>query len=546
MTPFLMRQWDAFKRRTILRVTSNQLILLVCVFFAIFGNNSFYAAVLSSYPLTVDNAFFLATIAISFTALTAAVVSLFCYRYTIKPVLIGLIIVAALSAYFMDSYNVMIDDSMIQNVLETNVDEAGDLLSLGLVIHLLVLGVLPALVVARAQIVFRPLLKQLVSRVAFIVGLLAMTLSLLFVNSAASASFFREHKSVRYYSNPGNYIIAVTRLGRNYWRQMQDPKPFIHLGEDAYVPIDDTGRDLVIVVVGETARADRFSLNGYARKTNPMLEKQDVVSFTHVESCATLTAISVPCMFSVSPADDLDLDIAKRTDNALDVLKRAGAHILWRDNNSSSKGVADRVAYEDYRDPANNTVCDGECRDVGMLSGLDDYINAHPDGDILIVLHQMGNHGPAYYKRYPQAFEIFKPACLTNELADCSQSEIDNAYDNAITYTDYFLNQVIEFLKPFDDRFETSMLYVSDHGESLGESGIYLHGMPNFVAPEAQRHVPMIVWFGRGHEDLNLQEIRRMKDRPFSHDNLFHTVLGLLEVETGVYDENLDMFRHLD
>jgi lipid A ethanolaminephosphotransferase len=297
------------------------------------------------------------------------------------------------------------------------------------------------------------------------------------------------------------------------------------------------------MVVGETARADRFSLNGYERRTNPLLARLGVISFTDFSSCGTSTAISVPCMFDIHERENFSSSESAATENALDVLRHAGVTVLWRDNNSNSKGVADRIAIEDFHSPETNPVCDTECRDVGMLSGLREYIDRQQSGDILIVLHQMGSHGPAYFKRYPDEFHVFVPTCDTKQLDDCSESEIGNAYDNSILYTDYFLSQVIELLRSYDDRFETVMLYASDHGESLGESGIYLHGLPYWLAPDAQTRVPVILWFGRNYHDVDVAAMRQLRDEPLSHDNLFHTLLGLFEIDSGVYDGNLDLLQ---
>ena len=202
------------------------------------------------------------------------------------------------------------------------------------------------------------------------------------------------------------------------------------------------------------------------KRTNPLLKQEDIINFPNMSSCGTATAISVPCMFSITNKENYDSTKIRNSDNILDILKRAGVNILWRDNNSDSKGVALRVEYQDFQIPENNPICDDECRDIGMLSNLQEYIDSKKSGDIFIVLHQMGNHGPAYYKRYPKEFEKFTPVCKTNQLEECTQEEIDNAYDNAILYTDYFLSKVIELLKQNND-FETAMIYISDHGESL-------------------------------------------------------------------------------
>jgi lipid A ethanolaminephosphotransferase len=316
------------------------------------------------------------------------------------------------------------------------------------------------------------------------------------------------------------------------------------VGLDAAIPHSDAHRELTTLVIGETVRADRLSLNGYAKKTTPLLEKENVISFTNMHSCGTSTAVSVPCMFSMYTKNEYDDEKGRTVENLLDVLSHAGIHVLWRDNNSDSKGVALRVQHEDYKSPDINPDCDVECRDDGMLVGLQDYIDTRPEGDILIVLHQMGNHGPAYYKRYPQSFEIFTPVCRTNNLDKCNEEEINNAYDNAILYTDYFLSKVISLLKQNMDQFETAMFYMSDHGESLGESGVYLHGLPYFMAPDTQTHVASVLWFGDNYDEINIESVKQKADRDFSHDNLFHTVLGLMEVETDVYNKDLDIIYY--
>jgi lipid A ethanolaminephosphotransferase len=312
---------------------------------------------------------------------------------------------------------------------------------------------------------------------------------------------------------------------------------------------DDDGNDhhteLVIMVVGEAARADHFSLNGYEKKTNPLLENKDIINFSEFYSCGTSTAYSVPCMFSIFDRDDYSYKKGISTQNVLDVLTHTkDIEVLWRDNNSDSKGVALRVPFEDYRTSKTNTICEdnGECRDEGMLVGLDEYIKKNKGKDILIVLHQMGNHGPAYYKRYPKEFEKFTPVCETNQLEQCTQEEISNAYDNALLYTDYFLTKTINFLKKYDKTHETALIYMSDHGESLGENGVYLHGLPYFMAPDSQTNIGAFMWFGEEmKKDIDMKKLHKNKEQKYSQDNLFHTLLGLFEVETKVYDKSKDI-----
>ena len=176
-----------------------------------------------------------------------------------------------------------------------------------------------------------------------------------------------------------------------------------------------------------------------------------------------------------------------------------------------------------------------------MLPRIQEYISEHKKGDIFIVLHQMGNHGPAYYKRYPREFEKYSPTCKTNQLESCSKAEIDNAYDNAILYTDYFLSKVVGLLKQNSAEFESAMFYVSDHGESLGEKGLYLHGMPNFIAPDTQLRVPAILWFADNFNDIDSESLKKNRNMKYTHSHIFHTILGFMEIETSVYDKEMDI-----
>jgi lipid A ethanolaminephosphotransferase len=293
--------------------------------------------------------------------------------------------------------------------------------------------------------------------------------------------------------------------------------------------------------VGEAGRTDHFSINGYGRQTNPLLEKEDVISFTDISSCGTTTAVSVPCMFSIYNRQEFDDVKGKNVENVLDVIHHTGASVLWRENNSNSKKVASRVTYEEYRTSKKNTLCeDGECRDEGMLVGLQEYIDSRGKGDIFIVLHQLGSHGPAYYRRYPLRFEKFIPTCTSNQLEECSVEEIVNTYDNTILYTDYFLSKAIALLKNNDKHFATAMVYMSDHGESLGENGVYLHGLPYFFAPRSQKQVASIFWFGQRYR-VDREALRQRAGLAYSHDNIFHTLLGMMDIETSVYIRDMDI-----
>ncbi|QOR62981.1 phosphoethanolamine--lipid A transferase [Sulfurovum indicum] len=527
-------------------LTQIQLIVITAIFLVLFDNYSFFKNTLEIYPLQFNNISFLISLVFVLTALIILLVTLVSAKWTTKPVLIFILLVSSLTNYFMNSYHIIIDDSMIRNTLQTDLNESMDLLTLKQVLYFFFLGVLPSYLVYKTPVRYRSLKKELLAKTKTILISLVVIIGCILIFSKHYTSFFREHKPLRFSTNPTYWIYSIG----NYINKTVNNGPIVvkALGTDAKVAdTDKRHKKLVIMVVGEAARADHFSLNGYEKKTNPLLEKEDIINFSNMYSSGTSTAEAVPCMFSIFDRSSYNYKKGICNENVLDVLNHTKAvSILWRDNNSDSKGVALRVPYENYRTPEKNTVCsDGECRDIGMLVGLDKYIEENKDKDILIILHQMGNHGPAYYKRYPKEFEKFTPVCKTNQLEECTKEEISNAYDNAILYTDYFLSQVIDFLKKYDRSRKTAMIYMSDHGESLGENGIYLHGLPYFMAPDAQIHIGSLMWFGEKiKKEIDVKTIEQNKEKKYSQDYLFDSLLGLFNVKTEVYNQKRDIFNH--
>lgn len=522
------------------KISAGTLIVLTALFIVVADNVRFFSNVLDVYPLSIKNIGFLVSIAVVYTSFLVIFFTLLGSKFTTKPVLMLSVLIASLIGYFSSSYNVIIDETMLKNTLETNLSETADLLNIKLFLYLFILGIFPAYCIFKVKLRNSSIKKAIFRKTLHIFISLVIIIVSLFGFSNFYTSFFREHKPLRYYTNP---IYAYYSAGKYLFEKLKDHNIELkQIGLDARKKANSSGRKLSILVVGEAVRADRFGLNGYARDSTPLLSKEDVINFPEMYSCGTTTAISVPCMFSILDRDHFKDQKARSTENVLDVLSHAGVSVLWRDNNSSSKGVAERIRYENYRTQALNKRCEGECRDEGMLDGLQNFINRQKTEDILIVLHQMGNHGPAYYKRYPKQFEKFVPVCETNQLEECRPEEIGNAYDNAILYTDHFLQQTIELLKQNDKNFQTSLIYMSDHGESLGEGGLYLHGMPYFIAPDAQKHVASFIWFGaRSRAEINIEKLKKVAGQPWSHDNLFHTLLGLMQVETTVYDPQEDI-----
>lgn len=522
-------------------LSTTSLILAVTAFLTLFGNGTFVANTLKAYPQAISNALPLLSLIIVFGGVTVLLLGVMCFRHATKPVLMIILLLSSLSAYFMDNYGVIISDDMLRNVVHTNTAEALELFNLKLLAYFTVLGVLPALAVAKAPLRWRGWRTESIARLKLFGITIALVAASIFLFSSFYASFFRENKELRQQANPSYYIYSTIKFATASFKSVSTA-PMTVVGADARIPASDVDRELVIMIVGETARADRFALNGYARDTNPQLSKKNVISFTNFWACGTSTAVSVPCMFLLD-GDTKDASAIKTQENLLDVLIRSNVNVLWLDNNSDSKGVASRAEYQDYKSPKVNPVCDTECRDVGMLAGMQSYIDAHPTGDILIVLHQMGNHGPAYHRRYPPEFEKFTPVCKSSDLSQCSREEIGNAYDNAILYTDHFLAKTIEFLENHDSKFETAMFYVSDHGESLGENGLYLHGLPKAIAPDTQLKVPAVMWFGKNFHAVSSPALRQKSKMRFTHNNVFHTLLGFFEIEATVYNPGMDILN---
>jgi len=313
-----------------------------------------------------------------------------------------------------------------------------------------------------------------------------------------------------------------------------------------HVPFEDPHKTVLVIVLGEAARAKNFSLYGYKRETNPFLKQQDIIHFNEVASCGTATAVSVPCMFSHLTRTDFDVADARYTENLLDILKTAGYKILWFENDDGCKGVCDRAEVQHMVEINNPKYCYGRyCHDEALLDGLPEIFDSIK-GNTVIVLHTMGSHGPTYYNRYPDNFRKFTPTCDTSDIQNCTQEQVVNTYDNTILYADYIVSSVIDMLKKHPE-YEAGLIYVSDHGESLGESNVYLHGLPYVMAPKEQKQIPMILWMNETMKRWDYVDYDCMRKEAaqstYTHDNLFHSIIGLLEVKTHVYNKEYDIFR---
>lgn len=534
-----------------MRFSPPTLIVLVAVFIAATHNQALFKLLSERLDALSWQGFgYAAFVGMLVTTLLSWLLLVVAQHFWLKPTLMLVLLVSAVLSYFTQSLGVLFDVDMIRNMAETvrdnNRAEAQELISWPLISHVLLWGVMPGIVV-----VLFPLASSGswwrggLRRLAYAVVLFAVTAALLLVNYKYATYFSRENRDVRNYVTPLFAFNSVYKYINSL--RAQDKMQFVELGTDAKQHKTTPARTIGIMVVGETARADHFSLNGYGRDTNPLLAKEKITSFKQANACGTSTAFSVPCMFSFLGRENYSPEKAGAESNVLDVLQRAGVKVLWLDNNSSCKGVCERVENINLRgtpDEKHEFYSDGGYYDEAMLDYLADAVKSSQD--VLIVLHTLGSHGPTYHKRFPAAFAQFKPYCQQDTPQACGDQEVINAYDNTLLYTDYVLERFITWLKQQTAQDDTFLLYASDHGESLGENGVYLHGLPYFIAPAAQTHIPMLLWLSDGylqHSPTAWSTAQGKVDQPLSHDNLSHTLLGMFGVQTTLYQSQLDLLR---
>lgn len=528
-------------------VSTEALALWASLYFALACNLPFWRAAAAAGAFSgASGVRVAACLFLLVLALQALLLCLLLYGRLARPVLAGLLLVTAPASYYMGVYGIYFDSDMLRNVLHTDVRETGELLTWGLLPALALLAGLPLLLLARVRIRRRRPARAVVARTGWLLALALVAAGSALAGFQDLSALMRNHRELRHLVTPGNLVVASATLLRG---QGGAHGPRRVLGADAVLAARPAGARprLLVLVVGETVRAQNWGLDGYARQTTPRLAASDAINFPEVSACGTSTEVSLPCMFSPDGRAGYAKARTANSESLLHVLEHAGVHTLWRDNQSGCKGVCAGLAFESMRATAGVACGAHECYDEVLLDGLDAAIERAP-GDQVIVLHQIGNHGPAYHRRVPERLRRFTPTCDSDDLGRCSREQVVNSYDNAILATDQLLADAISLLARRDDR-DSALLYVSDHGESLGENGLYLHGVPYAIAPDTQTKVPMVAWVSSGMaaaRKMDLACLRRRADRPASHDDLFHSVLGLLEIHTAVYDRNHDVFSGCD
>jgi len=534
-------------------ISLSQFNLLLAIWLGAILNFAFFQKIQSLTPYQGPKAYlFLMATVLVIVAAYNLIFQLIQWKWNAKIFASIFLVVGGFTAYFVNSLGVVISPEQIQNMMQTDAREVGDLLSLQFVLWTAAFVVFPLLFISLVRIKTESLPRKIIKKLLNGVASLLLVGGLLFLFYVDYAAIFREHRDLKGMISPQNAIASTL----SYYHKSAPKKnlPLIQYGEDAHLlqPVNEQAKPkLMVLVVGETARAESFSLNGYAKNTNPELSKLDIINFSQVSSCGTATAVSVPCMFSGMPREDYDEQLASHREGLLDIAQRAGYKVTWMDNNSGCKGACDRVEQYQIPQQLKDKWCakDGDCYDEILVDSLKSYLAAIPETDKtprLIVLHQMGSHGPAYYQRSKAPFQPFKPSCDSNAIQGCSRTELLNSYDNSIVYTDHVLSSLIQVLKG-STAYQTGFWYLSDHGESTGEHGLYLHGSPYAIAPTQQTHVPMLMWFSPEWTAQNSAQITclaQQKSKELSQDNLFPSLLSLLDVKTQTIDEQKNMLQH--
>jgi len=494
---------------------------------------------------------FIISIPIFFLAAFNFLFNLFSWPWISKPFFALLIVLSAVVSYAGFNYGILLDSDMIANVVETDSSEAGSYLSLYSVVWIVGMGVIPAII-----LMLVPIAKP-ISWVSFVVRKVASMLVSVLIIGAVILLYYQDYASVGRNNPQLKQLIIPTQLiysigkyvNRTY---LSTPLVYKELGLDAKQTPESlaaakTKPTLMVFVLGETARAENYQLNGYERQTNQYTKPLDVISFQDVSSCGTATAVSVPCMFSSLTRDNYDRQVADNQDNFLDILKRAEVDLLWIENDGGDKKVAKNIHKIDVDRHRVDDVCDGQtCFDAVMLEDFEQRVDSM-SGNRMLFTHIIGSHGPTYYKRYPKEKGQFLPDCQRSDIENCSVDQIVNTYDNTVLYTDFIMAQMIERLEKLQDKYNTALFYISDHGESLGENGMFLHGFPYSLAPSGQTHVPMMFWMSEGFEKAKSFDRSCMQDhaqtKTYSQDNLFHSMLGVMDVQTDAYNSELDLFK---
>ena len=423
----------------------------------------------------------------------------------------------AITLYFINNYQVLVTDEMMGNVFRTQWSEASGFFSFAFILYVLLLGVLPSVYVMGRKLDYGSW-KGLLSRIGIA---LAAILVAIFGNMKNWPWVDRNSTELGSLIMPWSYIVNTFR----FW-DAEKQKRVKEIPLPDPTSVSDT-RDVVVLMIGESARRDRFSLYGYPRETNPYTSRDSVRAYV-ADASATYTAAGVRAI--LEPKETREL-----WEILPNYLERCGADVYWRTDNWGEPPVHTSKYWHKAdikaRFPEEDDRYDGI-----LLAGLKEDILASEADKVFIVIHGYTNHGPSYNTNYPPEFEVFTPVCSTVEMSKTSPEELNNAYDNSLVYTDWLMHSVIETLREIPDR-RAMMLFVSDHGESLGENNIFMHGVPYSMAPKEQLEIPFIVWTSA--RDVRFKELEKV-----GQHHVFHSVINFFGIDMPDFIEEKCIFAN--
>jgi lipid A ethanolaminephosphotransferase len=527
-------------------LTTNQLVFLTCCYI-VFPLNIPFITKIASATLTLDeySLWFLLSTPVLLLSISIAIQSIFSFRWVAKPFLILMVLTSSVVFYSTMTFGIVFDYGMIQNTVETDRAEAFSYINWPAILYIGLFGIVPSVLIIRTKLTYRNFMGELFSRLKLLAVSCVLVFVILLIFYSDYASIGRNNRDLSSYLTPYALLDSAAKYLVN--NTLYPPLKFKLLDTRPTSIDNESKKQVTVLVLGETARSSNFSLNGYLRPTNNFTEKLDVVSFSQMTSCGTATAVSVPCMFSRLDRKNYNRREAIAQQNVIDIIHLAGVDVLWiSNNNGGCKGVCSRVKTLQTRPLKSDPLCDGEyCFDEILVKQLKSKLANLSHTKTLIVLHMIGSHGPTYYKRYPDIARRFKPDCRKSDIQNCTHHELVNTYDNTIVYTDYVLSKVINELTLASgvEDIETSMIYVSDHGESLGENGVFLHGLPYVFAPKEQTSVPLIFWSDPSHQSSRMSCMRNISQSPISHDNIFDLLLGEMKISSKLYRYQKDLFK---
>lgn len=440
----------------------------------------------------------------------------FLLRYVGRVIVALTHILSATCVYFIFTYHTIIDESMLSNVFNTRYSEASGFFSWGLFLWIFFLGVLPAVYVLVQRIDYGAWKRFGISS-GISIGVSLIVVLLNFNQFLWIGKYDTELGGLLM---PWSYTVNTGRLMAQHHEANRQE---ILLPDCTF---NNENKTAVVLVIGESARKADFSLYGYERTTNPRLSAQTGLHALEARSCATYTTAGVKAILEYKPQRTL-YEILPN------YLYRNGVDVVWRTSNWGEPPV--HIAEYKTKQSLGKQHNEPAEYDNILFSHLKQRITQSEKDKVFIVLHTSTSHGPCYYAQYPPEFEVFSPVSKDVETGKNDLPGLINAYDNSIVYTDYLLSNLIDTLRSLQD-YQTAMLYVSDHGESLGENGLFMHGVPLKMAPREQYEIPFLVWTSSGFRELKEQT------KEIEQHSVFHSVLNLFSAESPVYNEDYDIF----